>query len=68
MDVFQVKGMSCQHCVRAVTGAIQARDAAARVVVDLAGGRVEVTSTLAREAIAEAIRAEGYEVLAAAAG
>lgn len=68
MDTFQVKGLSCQHCVRAVTGAIQARDPAAHVVVDLASGRVEVASTLPREAVAEAIRGEGYEVLAAASG
>lgn len=68
MDTFQVTGLSCQHCVRAVTGAIQARDPAARVVVDLASGRVEVASTLPREAVAEAIRGEGYEVLAAAGG
>ena len=29
MQVFKVQGMSCGHCVRAVTNAVQALDAAA---------------------------------------
>ncbi len=61
----QVKGMSCQHCVRAVEGAIRSLDDASRVTVDLPSGTVEVDSTrLERDAIAAAIREEGYEVLA----
>ena len=35
---FQVSGMTCGHCVRAVTQAIEALDPAARVNVDLAAG------------------------------
>ncbi|WP_371364731.1 heavy-metal-associated domain-containing protein [Pseudomonas sp. QL9] len=61
MHVFNVKGMSCGHCVRAVTQAIQARDAAAQVQVDLADGEVRVDSRLPDEALLEAIREEGYE-------
>ncbi|CDF86166.1 hypothetical protein PKB_4846 [Pseudomonas knackmussii B13] len=61
MHVFNVKGMSCGHCVRAVTQAIQARDAAAQVQVDLADGEVRVDSRLPEEALLEAIREEGYE-------
>lgn len=61
MHVFNVKGMSCGHCVRAVTQAIQARDAAAQVQVDLADGEVRVDSRLPEEALLEAIRGEGYE-------
>ncbi len=60
----QVKGMSCQHCVKAVTKAIQARDPQAAVNVDLPQGLVQVQSTLSREAIAAAIDEEGYEVQA----
>lgn len=61
MHVFSVKGMSCGHCVRAVTQAIQARDAAAQVQVDLSGGEVRVDSQLPDEALLAAIREEGYE-------
>jgi len=59
---FDVKGMTCQHCVRAVTRAIQAGDEAADVRVDLASGTVEVVSTQPPEQIRQAIRDEGYEV------
>lgn len=63
-QVFEVKGMSCGHCVRAVTQALQARDPQARVTVDLSSGRVTVQSTLSRAAAAAAIAEEGYEVAA----
>ncbi|WP_374257754.1 heavy-metal-associated domain-containing protein [Aquabacterium sp.] len=59
-----VEGMSCQHCVKAVTQAIQTQDADAAVAVDLPGKQVTVTSTLSREAVAAAIADEGYNVTA----
>ncbi|GAB3389593.1 heavy-metal-associated domain-containing protein [Azotobacter armeniacus] len=62
MQKFQVKGMSCGHCVRAVTQAVQALDAAAEVQVDLPRGEVQVASELPAERLMEAIREEGYEV------
>lgn len=58
----QVKGMTCQHCVKAVTKAVQALDAAANVAVDLPQGMVTVQTTLSRDATAQAITEEGYEV------
>ncbi len=58
----QVKGMSCQHCVKAVTKAIQSQDSGATVTVDLPQGTVTVLTTLSREATAQAISKEGYEV------
>lgn len=57
-----VTGMTCGHCVRAVTTAIQARDPAARVEVDLAAGLVKAESRLSQEDLAAAITAEGYAV------
>ena len=59
---FKVQGMTCGHCVKAVTQAIQLLDQAAVVAVELDSGKVVVDSTLARERIAEAIQDEGYSV------
>lgn len=58
---FDVQGMHCGHCVRAITRAVQALDPAARVAIDLSGGTVEVDSAaLDAERVAAAIVAEGY--------
>ena len=59
---FDVQGMSCSHCERAVTQAVQALDPQAQVAVDLAAGRVTIQSTQARDALAQAIAQEGYTV------
>ena len=63
-QVFDVQGMSCNHCAKAVTQAVQQLDPQAQVQVDLPGQKVEVESTQAREAIAKAIADEGYAVAA----
>ena len=60
MKVFNVQGMTCGHCVKAVTRAVQEQDAAAKVEVDLAARQVRVQSELAEERILTAIRDEGY--------
>ena len=44
MQVFNVQGMTCGHCVKAVTRAVQEQDAAAKVEVDLAARQVRVQS------------------------
>ncbi|RPH45486.1 MAG: copper chaperone [Burkholderiales bacterium] len=59
---FEVQGMTCGHCVKAVTAAVTKADPAARVAVDLPTGRVDVDSSLARDRIAAVIRDEGYTV------
>jgi copper chaperone len=64
MQTFEVHGMSCGHCVKAVTRALQAHDAGAVVEVDLASARVNVTSQLSTEQIVAAIAEEGYDVKA----
>ncbi|MEW9586932.1 heavy-metal-associated domain-containing protein [Paraburkholderia sp. DGU8] len=61
---FQVEGMSCQHCVTAVTSAIREHDDAAQVRVDLASGRVTVDSAQSVELLQTAIREAGYSVTA----
>ncbi|HVW50608.1 MAG TPA: cation transporter [Trinickia sp.] len=62
MIEFQVEGMSCQHCVSAVTKAIRALDSAALVEVNLENGRVRVQSQATSERIGSAIVDAGYEV------
>lgn len=57
---FQVDGMSCSHCVKVVTQAVQSVDPAARVEVDLATHRVRVDSSAERDALAGALREAGY--------
>ncbi|WP_434678210.1 heavy-metal-associated domain-containing protein [Pseudomonas sp. R1-18] len=61
MQLFRVQGMTCGHCVRAVTQAITNDDPAADVNVDLSSGRVQVTSALSAERIIELIAEEGYQ-------
>ena len=39
---FQVQGMSCGHCVKAVTQAVQSVQPEARVEIDLEAGRVRI--------------------------
>jgi copper chaperone len=59
-----VAGMTCGHCVRAVTGAIQARDPGAKVDVDLVAGVVKAETSLGQDDLVAAIAAEGYTVSA----
>lgn len=62
MQVFNVQGMSCGHCVKAITQAVQALDPAASVRVDVAAREVGVESTLNEDQVITAIREEGYDV------
>ncbi|MGF6111441.1 heavy-metal-associated domain-containing protein [Pseudomonas frederiksbergensis] len=61
MQVFNVQGMSCGHCVKAITQALQAKDPAASVRVDLATKEVGVESGLTAEQVIAAITEEGYD-------
>ena len=56
----EVKGMTCQGCVNAVTRIVQRKDPAAQVTVDLASARVEGVSALDPQTLAAAISAAGY--------
>ena len=62
MPNFRVPDMTCQGCVRAVTGAVKDVDAAAAVDVDLDSKQVRVTSTAAPDALAAAMREAGFTV------
>ncbi len=67
MPSFQVSGMTCNHCVRAVTQSIHEVDPAAVVRIDLPTGRVEVDTQAAPTTIATAITEAGYEATPATA-
>ncbi len=56
----KVEKMTCQHFVRAVTGAVTAVAPGARVAVDLPTQQVRVEAEADPEAIAAALREEGY--------
>lgn len=61
MQVFNVQGMTCGHCVKAVIRAVQEQDAKAQVEVDLAAKQVRVESVLMDEQVLAVIREEGYQ-------
>jgi copper chaperone len=60
---FKVQGMTCGHCVKAVTQAVQLLDNTAVVSVELDSGKVLISSGVSRERLVEAIRDEGYAVV-----
>ncbi len=64
MQSFDVTGMTCQHCVGAVTAAITRADPGASAEVDLATGKVVVNNdTAPQDVLLQAIESEGYEAV-----
>jgi copper ion binding protein len=61
---FTVKGMTCGHCVAAVTEEVSKIDGVTDVEVDLASGAVTVTSegTVDADEFSAAVDEAGYEV------
>lgn len=59
--VFTVSDMTCGHCVKAITQAVQTAVPGATVDVDLASHRVSVTPGEQAAAIEAAIRDAGYD-------
>ena len=59
---FDVQGMTCGHCEMAVKLAIVQLDPNAKVLIDRAHGKVEVESEQTREALAQVVKEEGYQV------
>ena len=62
---YTVKGMTCGHCVSAVSMEVGRLDGVTDVQIDLASGLVTVTSTapLERAAVREAVDEAGYEIV-----
>jgi len=61
MPIFNVPGMSCGHCVKAITQALHAKDSKAEVEIDLGSKTVKVESVVPADTLIEAIKEEGYE-------
>ena len=59
---FKVTGMTCGHCVAAVTRAVKGVPAVQEVSIDLEQGLVTVTGHADARAVREAIIEEGYEI------
>ena len=60
LHLFSVSGMTCGHCEKAVTRAVQVLDDHATVSINRPAGRVEVNSEQTWTALAEAMGEEGY--------
>jgi copper chaperone len=65
MKSIQVKGMSCQHCVMAVTTALSAIDGLKNVRVDLktATATYDETKRVDAAVVKEAVKKAGFEVV-----
>ena len=65
--VWTVEGMTCGHCVKAVTEEVAAIPGVTEVVVELDGGRVTVTaeSDPSAESVAAAVDEAGYTLVTA---
>lgn len=61
MLVLNVGGMTCDHCVRAVTDAVREAAPGAEVAVDLLAGTVAVAGPADPARVTTAIEKAGYE-------
>jgi len=63
-STYTVTGMTCGHCVASVTEEVSKLDGVTSVDVDLASGRVSISSDvpLDGEAVAAAVDEAGYAV------
>jgi copper chaperone len=63
--VYQIAGMTCAHCVAAVTAELTAMPGVLAVAVDLEAGTAAVESAepLSQDDVAAAIDEAGYELM-----
>ncbi|MFC6023859.1 heavy-metal-associated domain-containing protein [Plantactinospora solaniradicis] len=64
-EKYEVKGMTCSHCVNAVSTEVSAIPGVTEVAVDLASGQITVNSTgpLDVQALRNAVDEAGYELV-----
>ena len=60
MTEFEIKNMSCGHCVGAITKTVKQLDPGATVETDLANKTVKIESGQSREDLAAALAEAGY--------
>ena len=70
VETYDVEGMTCAHCVRAVTAEVSALNGVTAVAVDLRPGRASIVmvtseSPLTHEAVAAAVDEAGYDLIGA---
>ncbi len=61
VTTLQITGMTCGHCVAAVTAALKAVPGVESVEVNLERGEGVVKGSANADQLAEAVAAEGYE-------
>ena len=64
MKTIKIKGMSCQHCVKAVTKALQEIAGITEVTVDLERGEAsfEEGQQIAQDLLRERLKKAGFEL------
>jgi copper chaperone len=67
MSEIQVKGMSCGHCVAAVTKAMNSLPGVSNVQVDLTSGRVSYNSDapIPKADLERVVKTAGFELVSA---
>jgi copper chaperone len=65
-STYAVTGMTCEHCVRAVTEEVRRIEGVAEVTVDLPTGALTISSSepIDDAAVAEAVEEAGYQLAA----
>ena len=66
-STYSVKGMTCDHCAGSVTAEVTKIQGVTDVAVDVAAGRLTVTSAepVSADDVTEAVEEAGYEVVGA---
>jgi copper chaperone len=65
-STYAVTGMTCEHCVRAVTEEVRRIQGVSDVTVDLPGGSLTISSSgpIEEAAVAVAVEEAGYQLAA----
>jgi len=59
---YEIKGMSCQHCVRSVKGALEKLPGVTSVEVTVGHATVESSRELTRDEVDKALDEEGFRL------
>lgn len=64
-STYTVRAMTCDHCAASVTAEVTTIPGVTDVAVDVAAGRLTVTSAepVSDESVAEAVKEAGYELV-----